>query len=99
LEVGKLLSDVEIGMVNVEYLECGTLEMFASLKCDVLDAFIMACQDCGKPEFTAKSKIPKKGILSETALNDRNKIRIAFDCRGLRNTFSSDMPYNIGLSK
>ena len=36
--------------------------------------------------------------MSEAALGDRNKIRIAFYCRGLRNTFSSDMPYNIGLS-
>ncbi len=36
--------------------------------------------------------------MSEAALGDRNKIRIEFDCRGLRKTFSSDMPYNIGLS-
>jgi hypothetical protein len=48
--------------------------MFASLKCDELDAFIMARQDCDKPEFTAKSKIPKKGTLSEAALGERNKI-------------------------
>ncbi len=98
MEVGKLLSDAEIGTVNVECMECCILEMFASLKCDELDAFIMARQDCNKPEFTAKSKIPKKGTLSEEALGDRNKSRIVFDCRGLRKTFSSDMPYNIGLS-
>jgi len=98
LEVGKLFSDAENGMVNVEYMERCTLEMFASLKCDELDAFIMARQHRDKPVFTAKSKIPKKGTLSEAALGDRNKIRIAFDCQGLRNTFSSDMPYNIGLS-
>jgi hypothetical protein len=35
--------------------------MFASLKCDELDAFIMAQQDKEKAEFTAKNKIPKKG--------------------------------------
>ena len=52
--------------------------MFASLKCDELDAFIMACQDRDKPEFTAESKIPKKGTLSEAVLGERNKIRIAF---------------------
>jgi hypothetical protein len=76
LEVGELLSDAEIGTVNVEYLERCTLEMFASLKCDKLDAFIMARQDCDKPEFTAKSKIPKKGTLSEAALGDRNKFEL-----------------------
>ncbi len=76
LEVGELLSDAEIGMVNVEYLECCTLEMFAGLKCDELDAFIMTRQDHDKPEFTAKSKIPKKLTLNEAALGDRNKIRI-----------------------
>ncbi len=41
-------------------MQC-TLEMFGSLKCDELDAFIMAHQDHKNPEFTAKSKIPKKG--------------------------------------
>ncbi len=39
--------------------------MFADMKCDDLNAFIMACQDAEKPEFTAKSKIPKKGTLPE----------------------------------
>ncbi len=34
----------------------------------------MARQDCDKPKFTAKSKIPKKGTLSEAALGERNKI-------------------------
>ena len=48
--------------------------MFGSLKCDELDAFIMACQAHEKPEFTAKSKIPKKGTLSDAVLGKRNKI-------------------------
>jgi hypothetical protein len=33
-----------------------TFEMFGSLKCDELDAFIMAHQDCEKPEFTQNSQ-------------------------------------------
>ena len=69
--------------------------MFASLKCDELDAFIMARQDCDKPKFTAKSKIPKKRTLSEAALGERNKIRIAFDSRETKNGFIDKMPYNI----
>ena len=74
LELGGHLSDEEFGTVKPEYLLRCTLDMFASLKCDELDAFIMARQDCDKPEFTAKSKIPKKGTLSEAALGKRNKI-------------------------
>jgi hypothetical protein len=58
---------------------CCSLEMFASLKCDELDAFIMAHQDHDKPKFTAKSQIPKKGTLSDAVLGERNKILIAFD--------------------
>jgi hypothetical protein len=56
-----------------------SLKMFADLKCDELDAFIMARQDWDKPEFTTKSKIPKKGTLKDAALGERNKILIAFD--------------------
>jgi hypothetical protein len=99
LELGGLLSNAEIGMVKEEYLERCTLEIFASLKGDELDAFIIARQDRDKPEFTAKSKILKKGTLSEAAFGDRNKIRIAFDCQELKNTFTCDMPYNIGTTK
>ena len=72
--------------------------MFARLKCDELDAFIMARQDCDKPEFTAKSKIPKKGTLSEAALGERNKIRIAFDSRESKNGFIDKMPNDISIS-
>jgi len=72
--------------------------MFASLKCDELDAFIMACQDRDKPKFTAESKIPKKGTLSEAALDERNKIRIAFDSRESKNGFIDKMPNNISIS-
>jgi hypothetical protein len=79
LELGGHLSDEEVGTVKPEYLLRCTLDMSASLKCDELDAFIMVPQDCDKPEFTAKSKIPKKGTLSEAALGERNKIQIAFD--------------------
>ena len=71
--------------------------MFASLKCDELDAFIMACQDCDKPEFTAKSKIPKKGTLKDAALGKRNKILIAFDSQVLKNVFTDSLPYNISM--
>jgi hypothetical protein len=59
--------------------------MFADMKCDDLDAFIMARQDGEKPEFTAKSKIPKKGTLREALVGERNKILIAFDCRQKKN--------------
>ncbi len=45
-----------------------SLEMFASLKCNELDAFIMACQDLDKPKFTAKSQILKGGTLSDAGL-------------------------------
>jgi len=85
LELGGHLSDEEVGTVKPEYLLRCTLDMFASLKCDELDAFIMARQDRDKPEFTAKSKISKKGTLSEAALGERNKIRIAFDSRESKN--------------
>jgi hypothetical protein len=68
------------------------------LKCDELDAFIMARQDCDKPKFTAKRKIPKKGTLSEATLGKRNKIQIAFDSRESKNGFVDNMPYNISIS-
>ena len=84
LELVGLLSDVEIGTVKEEYLVRCTLEMFASLKCNELDAFIMAQQDKEKPEFTAKNKIPKKGTLSEAFVGARNKILIAFECRQIK---------------
>jgi hypothetical protein len=58
--------------------------MFGSLKCDELDAFIIARQDINKPEFSAKSKIPKKGTIREAKQGERKKIRIAFDCRMLK---------------
>jgi hypothetical protein len=58
--------------------------MFASLKCDELDAFIMARQDKEKAEFTAKNKIPKKGTLTEALVGARNKILIAFECRQIK---------------
>jgi hypothetical protein len=48
--------------------------MSGSLKCDELDAFIMALQNCEKPEFTAKIKIPKQGTLSDAALGKRSNI-------------------------
>ncbi len=72
--------------------------MFAGLKCDELDAFIMACQDCDKPEFTAKSKIPKKGTLKGAALGERNKILIAFDSWVLKKVFTDSLPYNISMT-
>ncbi len=48
--------------------------MFSSLKCDELDAFIIARQDRDKPEFSVKSKIPKKGTICEAEQGERNKI-------------------------
>jgi hypothetical protein len=61
--------------------------MFADMKCNDLDAFIMARQDGEKPEFTAKSKIPKKGNLREALVGEINKILIAFDCRQIKKSF------------
>jgi hypothetical protein len=55
--------------------------MFSEMKCDELNAFIMAHQDPKKSDFSAKSKIPKKGMLSEASVGAQNKISIAFDCR------------------
>ncbi len=75
-----------------------SLEMFAGLKCDELHAFIMARQDRDKPEFTAKSKIPKKGTLKDAALGERKKILIAFDSRVLKNVFTDSLPYNITMT-
>jgi hypothetical protein len=72
--------------------------MFASLKCDELDAFIMAHQDRDNPQFTAKSKILKKGTMSEAALGKRNKIRIAFDSQESKNGFIDKMSYDISIS-
>jgi hypothetical protein len=72
--------------------------MFAGLKCDELDAFIMARQDRDKPEFTTKSKIPKKGTLQDAALGRRNKILIAFDSQVLKNEFTDSLPYNISMT-
>jgi hypothetical protein len=75
-----------------------SLKMFAGLKCDELDAFIMAHQDCDKPKFTAKSEIPKKGTLKDAALGKRNKILIAFDSQVLKNVFTDSLPYNISMT-
>jgi hypothetical protein len=69
--------------------------MFGSLKCDDLDAFIITCQDIDKPEFSTKSKIPKKGTIHEAEQGERNKIRIAFDCRMLKNVLIDTMPFDI----
>jgi hypothetical protein len=72
--------------------------MFADMRCDGLDAFIMACQDADKPEFTAKSKIPKKGTLSEALVGARNKILIAFDCRQTKNSIRGNIAYNTDIT-
>jgi hypothetical protein len=66
------------------YVTQCTLQMFADMKCDDLDAFIMARQDAKKLDFTAKSKIPKKGTLREAFVGERNKILIALDCRQIK---------------
>ncbi len=53
---------------------------------------MMACLYVEKPEFIAKSKILKKGTLSEALLVDaRNKILIAFDCRQIKNSFGGNI--------
>ncbi len=69
--------------------------MFSSLKYDELDAFIITRQNINKPEFTAKCKIPKKGTIREAEQGKKNKIRIAFDCRMLKNVLVDNMPFNI----
>ncbi len=58
----------------------------------------MACQAHEKPEFTAKSKIPKKGTLSDAVLGKRNKIWIAFDSWELKNGFIDKVPYDISIT-
>ncbi len=58
----------------------------------------MARQDGDKPEFTTKSKIPKKDTLSGTALGERIKIQTAFDSFALKNVFTGNMPYNISMT-
>ncbi len=77
------------------YLEQCTLSLFSLLKCDELDAFIIARQDTDKPEFSAKSKIPKKGTIREAEQGERNKIQIAFNCRMLKNVLVDTMPFDI----
>ena len=72
--------------------------MFASLKCDELDAFIMAQQDKEKAEFTAKNKIPKKGTLTEALVGARNKILIAFECRQINNSIGDILPYDTDIT-
>ena len=73
--------------------------MFASLKCDELDAFIMAQQDKEKAEFTAKNKIPKKGTLTEALVGARNKILIAFECRLIKNSIGDILPYDTDITR
>jgi hypothetical protein len=82
---------------NRYVIQC-TLQMFADMKCDDLDAFIMACQDAEKPEFTAKSKIPKKGTLTEALVGERNKILIAFDCRQIKNSIRRTLPQDTEIN-
>ncbi len=72
--------------------------MFSDMKCNDLDAFIMACQDSEKPEFTAKSKIPKKGTLAEAVVGERNKILIAFDCKQIKNSIGCTLPQDTEIN-
>jgi hypothetical protein len=69
--------------------------MFSLLKCDELEAFIIARQDTDKPKFSVKSKIPKKGTIREAKQGERNKIQIAFDCRMFKNVLVDTMPFDI----
>jgi hypothetical protein len=71
--------------------------MFSSLRCAELDTFIITRQDTDKPEFSAKSKIPKKGTIHEAKQGERNKIRIAFNCRMLKNVLVDTMPFDINI--
>jgi hypothetical protein len=72
--------------------------MFADMKCDDLNAFIMARQDAEKPDFTEKSKIPKKGTLREALVGERNKILIAFDCRQIKNLIGGTLPHDTKIN-
>jgi hypothetical protein len=72
--------------------------MFASLKCDELEAFIMARQDKEKAEFRAKNKIPKKGTLSEALVGTKNKILIAFECRLIKNSIGDILLYDTDIT-
>ncbi len=58
----------------------------------------MALQNCEKPEFTAKIKIPKQGTLSDAALGKRSNIWIAYDSWVLRNVSIGNMPYSIRMT-
>jgi hypothetical protein len=69
--------------------------MFSLLKCDELDAFIIAPQDTEKPEFSAQSKIPKKETIREAKQGERINIRITFDCRMLKNVLVDTMLFDI----
>ncbi len=82
---------------NRYVIQC-TLQMFADIKCNDLDAFIMARQDAEKPDFTANSKIPKKGTLREALVGERNKILIAFDCRQIKNSIRGTLPHDTEIN-
>jgi hypothetical protein len=72
--------------------------MFADMKSNDLNAFIMVCQDAEKPEFTAKSKVSKKGTLTEALVGERNKILIAFDCRQIKNSIGQTLPQDTEIN-
>ncbi len=74
------------------------MEMFGTLTCPELDAFIMAHQDAEKPQFTSKSKIPKKGSVAEASEETAfNKIRLAYDCRTKPNSIEGKYPYELSV--
>jgi hypothetical protein len=98
LGVSGHLSEVKARTVKEEYLIRCTLQMFADMKCDNLDALIVACQDAEKPEFTVKSKIPKKAMLSEVLFGARNKILITFDCRQTKTSIRGNIAYNTDIT-
>jgi hypothetical protein len=49
-------------------------------------SWLVKMQNAEKPEFTAKSKIPKKGTLPEALVGERDKILIAFNSRQIKNS-------------
>ena len=78
-----------------EHLVHCTMKIFATLTNKQLSAFILARDR----NFTADSQLPIKGKLAEAEANidssQRNRIRVAFDCRTEPSYLEENMPHDI----
>ena len=102
LESGNAYNKMEVVNIMLKVPECNhsccysrsDSEASTEIQYSMLQNFYLLC--AGKPckgsnnkekaEFTAKNKIPKKGMLREALVGTRNKILIAFECRLLKNS-------------